>query len=287
MRYLVYYLTATSEETSLIVILAVLIVCSIYASVYVLVTSRNNNLVRENSEYYKSVVALNARTVYHRYIADAGKVEYVLRVNSKAKYDKTETIASLHEYLRLFSKDMKQYLAQAAENRVSFHAYCLEFGELSSTITPEECKKLRISYEQFQRIEQKMVGAVKLDMIQEISAVCYVSYTSPQGRNHYAKKDTYLESEIRTEMKNLATRAEYERSETYRRKTERSRITPAVRYRVMSRDNFRCCLCGRSAANGVELEVDHIMPISKGGSSDEKNLQTLCRDCNRGKGASV
>lgn len=76
-----------------------------------------------------------------------------------------------------------------------------------------------------------------------------------------------------------------EPDEKKRRQIERGKVTPSIRYDVMRRDNFRCRLCGRSAANGIELEVDHIIPISRGGTSDKDNLQTLCRDCNRGKGA--
>ncbi|WP_411815422.1 HNH endonuclease [Kurthia gibsonii] len=35
------------------------------------------------------------------------------------------------------------------------------------------------------------------------------------------------------------------------------------------------------------LEIDHIIPISKGGMSSEDNLQTLCWKCNRSKGAKI
>ncbi|MCC6294516.1 MAG: HNH endonuclease [Bryobacterales bacterium] len=44
-------------------------------------------------------------------------------------------------------------------------------------------------------------------------------------------------------------------------------------------------LCGASPAiqRGVQLEVDHILPWSKGGKSTIDNLQTLCSACNEGK----
>ena len=74
-------------------------------------------------------------------------------------------------------------------------------------------------------------------------------------------------------------------NEKQRRQVERGKVTPGLRYDIMERDGFKCCLCGRTADDGVELEVDHIIPISKGGRSDKENLRTLCRDCNRGKGA--
>lgn len=55
-----------------------------------------------------------------------------------------------------------------------------------------------------------------------------------------------------------------------------------VRIRVMKRDKFRCTYCGASG-NDVELEIDHIHPISKGGSNHMSNLTTACRCCNQSK----
>ncbi|HJB68761.1 MAG TPA: HNH endonuclease [Candidatus Fournierella excrementigallinarum] len=35
------------------------------------------------------------------------------------------------------------------------------------------------------------------------------------------------------------------------------------------------------------LEIDHIIPVSKGGRTEEDNLQTLCWKCNRSKGDKI
>ena len=58
-----------------------------------------------------------------------------------------------------------------------------------------------------------------------------------------------------------------------------------LKFLVMKRDNFKCCMCGRSPATTVDLElhIDHIIPWSKGGETVLDNLQTLCSDCNLGK----
>lgn len=62
-------------------------------------------------------------------------------------------------------------------------------------------------------------------------------------------------------------------------------ISQRLRYKVLSRDNFKCCACGASPAKdpSVELHVDHIVPWSKGGETTIDNLQTLCSKCNLGK----
>lgn len=59
-----------------------------------------------------------------------------------------------------------------------------------------------------------------------------------------------------------------------------------LRYKVLSRDKFKCVRCGSNPAANPKclLHVDHIIPFSKGGKTALNNLQTLCEDCNLGKG---
>lgn len=59
-------------------------------------------------------------------------------------------------------------------------------------------------------------------------------------------------------------------------------INKKTRFEVFKRDGFQCAYCGKTPP-AVTLEVDHIEPISKGGSDDINNLITACFDCNRGK----
>ena len=57
------------------------------------------------------------------------------------------------------------------------------------------------------------------------------------------------------------------------------RVPDSIRATVLVRDGGRCRRCRRS----INLEMDHIVPVSKGGKTEESNLQTLCRRCNRAK----
>lgn len=70
---------------------------------------------------------------------------------------------------------------------------------------------------------------------------------------------------------------------------QRALMTAKLRGQVKARDNFACVYCGISVATEPHLllEVDHIMPVSKGGLSLPENLQTLCWKCNRSKGAKL
>jgi hypothetical protein len=69
---------------------------------------------------------------------------------------------------------------------------------------------------------------------------------------------------------------------------DRHEVPPRLRWKVIVRDRFRCVACGRSPATDltVELHVDHISPHADGGKTVMENLQSLCRDCNLGKGKS-
>jgi HNH endonuclease/Homing endonuclease associated repeat len=66
----------------------------------------------------------------------------------------------------------------------------------------------------------------------------------------------------------------------------RKTIPYGLRYRILDRDSYRCVKCGRSPATeiGVQLHLDHIIPVSHGGLDIFENLRTLCAQCNIGRG---
>jgi len=66
---------------------------------------------------------------------------------------------------------------------------------------------------------------------------------------------------------------------------KREPISSTLRALVLKRDKYRCVKCGASPQDNdsVRLEVDHIVPVAKGGPTVLENLQTLCFKCNQGK----
>lgn len=74
---------------------------------------------------------------------------------------------------------------------------------------------------------------------------------------------------------------------------EKAKATKALRAKIAAdydrlfvilgrRDGFRCANCDNA---GSDLQIDHIIPVSKGGTNEIENLQLLCRKCNIVKGA--
>lgn len=54
----------------------------------------------------------------------------------------------------------------------------------------------------------------------------------------------------------------------------------AIRARIFDRDDYTCAYCG---LRGGQLECDHVIPVSRGGSHTDDNLVTACKKCNRSK----
>lgn len=76
-----------------------------------------------------------------------------------------------------------------------------------------------------------------------------------------------------------------------RRLKGRSLVTGGVNpYEVFTADDWRCCNCGvptprakRGTNEPCSPELDHIVPLSRGGEHVRSNVQTLCRACNAAK----
>jgi hypothetical protein len=68
-------------------------------------------------------------------------------------------------------------------------------------------------------------------------------------------------------------------------------ISPQLRNEILERNGFTCQLCGAGAGDPdpfnpgrkLRLHIDHIVPISQGGTNDKGNLRVLCSACNQGR----
>lgn len=107
-------------------------------------------------------------------------------------------------------------------------------------------------------------------------------YSSPAGRSgrrYSIKFDEKILSQIESEISKNLTKEGH-------KKAQRSAMTNDLREAIKKRDNYTCQKCGNSVLKepNLLLEVDHIVPIAKGGKTEADNLQTLCWRCNRKKG---
>ena len=75
-------------------------------------------------------------------------------------------------------------------------------------------------------------------------------------------------------------------TETESERNRSRHISNGTIIRVARRDNNTCQLCGKILLDR-DIEIDHIIPYSRGGSSDESNLRVTCLECNRRKGKKI
>lgn len=80
----------------------------------------------------------------------------------------------------------------------------------------------------------------------------------------------------------LLWRVQRHRRPALRAARKRRVWSDSERQEILARDGWACVECGST----VELEIDHIIPFSRGGACSVDNAQVLCGPCNRRKGAS-
>lgn len=240
--------------------------------------------VKAYSVYYKKVAELNRGYNFCWDIPENGNIRIYELEKTKAKYDKRRLKDMLYEKIEKIPLTIEQALKDVETNRELFLNYESKLNNLHSEATEQCCRRLKVSYNRFLKAEQELVDGILLHPICALQVQCKKEYISPAGKNVYREAATFFEGDIRNAVAEVKRASEKRNTEEYRRKAERSRVTDKLRYQIMRRDGFRCQLCGASQADGVKLHIDHIIPVSKGGTSDMENLRTLCERCNLGKG---
>lgn len=209
---------------------------------------------------------------YHRNVSDLELINDLKRVAQELN---KETI-TIEDY-----NQNGNYNATTLTRRFKSWFRCLELANLKMSRSP-----LNISNESlFEDIERVWILLGKQPSYQDMSKYSQYSIGTYEKRFNgwrgalnafvdYINKSNEIDNE-QLSTNNISRTAT---------KTNRN-INLRLRFLVMKRDDFKCRICGRSPATtqGIELQVDHIIPWSKGGETTIDNLQTLCRDCNLGK----
>lgn len=116
----------------------------------------------------------------------------------------------------------------------------------------------------------------------EVSYPEYIfEYVSSGGNSSQRTTITLDQETIDATVEYINSKIKYKKSA----KAQRALMTQKFRTYIKERDHYTCKICGASTKEQdlLLLEVDHIVPVSKGGLSTEENLQTLCWKCNRTK----
>lgn len=127
------------------------------------------------------------------------------------------------------------------------------------------------------------LGIYPLDLSESYFPAFHFLYESPGGKSSSRFSLVFDLSTTEQFLDYLGKRIEWYNSA----KGQRALMTSKLREEIKKRDNYTCQHCGNSIYNepNLLLEVDHIVPVSRGGKTEPENLQTLCWRCNRSKGA--
>jgi hypothetical protein len=267
----------------LLIYVAVMLAVACAVGIPLLVGSQRTKIVIGHSRALSELQHLNTeyapRLKYHQPI----RYSFVETVNSKAKLDRFDVRKFLMDRLLGIEATIQHQIDERLTDLATFSAYAAGFENLGNTRLGQSSSD-ELAAEHFQRIERKLFARGRLrepGCAAEIAGV--VTYTSPQGRNSYRKWLTWDFGQLLLGLEDGRRIRETRATAEFQRRQERNRVTARVRAQIFKRDQSRCKMCGATPDHGVTLHVDHIFPVSLGGTSDPENLQTLCEPCNLGK----
>ena len=161
---------------------------------------------------------------------------------------------------------------------------CEDFGQ-----RPEE--RFHLSFAASKEVKELLDRARQLMFSGDPAAVAFEKVIG-KALKFYLSRHCPKERQRRREERKARRDAKAEvRAEKVVSRGDGGRHLPiATRDRVLERDGFQCSFvskAGERCSCKVDLEIDHIVPVGRGGSSAELNLRTLCRAHNLGSARDV
>lgn len=259
--------------------------------IIVIILIMNRKKFKEIYEHYymkklkkKSQLYLNTEKLNNKYnLHELNNFIDYYNISNKSSLES----CNIDDYLMMTINDkydkLLEYKKKYDELTHIYSIYLKEYDELKKYINEEEAKEIKISIKKYNKYQNKIFEENKIKRNYEFRVVIYINYRSKKGKvrkNIYKSYDPKHFLEILNEYKTIKNKKKINEINS---RIERAKMSASMRYDVFKRDNFTCTICGKSKKDGVQLEVDHIIPVSKGGKTVMSNLQTLCDRCNRGK----
>ena len=179
--------------------------------------------------------------------------------------------------------DLVKYKKKYDELKKNYQLYLEEYMNLNKYINESEALKLKVPLKKYCEYQNIIFESEKISRNYKFKVVIYINYKSKKGKVKKSIYKVYYADEFLNVKEKFNEIKNSDRLYVISSRIERNKMSDSLRYDVFTRDHNKCCICGRGKNDGVILEVDHIVPVSKGGKTVMNNLQTLCDRCNRGK----
>jgi hypothetical protein len=248
----------------------------------VITHQKYKEFVLEHSEALKKLKAINQ----HYKFNSIKNYDMEHSYDNEDFYENISTRDYLIYQLVYIQKGVYQAMNDTNANKMMFEKYKQEIQE-KCIFNVFDTTDLPKNKERLVKMEKKVFKKfIKMPQINFSINVCLIQR---KINNQYvtSKENVFGQKEI----KSLIGRINNKRGNYYCDKdiwdaicrVERGKVSNKMRFAIYERDGYRCRICGKYYSQG--LEIDHIVPIAKGGKSTYENLQTLCHRCNIRKGA--
>ena len=266
-----------------IAIIIVFVLIGIAFFIYHLIQNQYNNFVLQNSVCLKQLNEINQRYSFYPYISFDQSHTY----DNEKLYDTISCKDFLIYQLQYIRKNLFCQIDKIGNNKQQYTKYLNEiksitqFGQFQTSIGKLNIDKL-IKTERL-LIENDIYRAPATQFYLTVTLYC----STINGRVYSQKCEKFSVDDILTLNKRLNNKSVsfYNDREIWDAlcRVERGKVSNKMRFSIYERDGYRCCKCGISDRY-AQLEIDHILPIAKGGKTIYDNLQTLCHKCNKEKG---
>lgn len=267
----------------LLIILAIVVIVLSITTPFIIINKKYEDFVLEHSSAIKELSVINKRYHFNDITIENLSHSY----DSETFYDNISTSDYLTYQLVYIKKEVSRGIEDAYGNKLMFKQYKKELNErcIFNNFDTEELLKNK---NKLQRVEKKLFERKQYKPRTEYSIHVCLTLTKINGQYVRSKENTFYSDEISELIDGVNNKRNgfYLDEEIWNAicRVERGKVSNKLRFSIYARDGYRCRKCGRKTD---DLEIDHIIPIAKGGKTVYENLQTLCHRCNVRKGAEI